>query len=612
MSHTEHPPGSNAADRATRARWRLPTLAALVAATVAMSAGGGDAPTRWLTLRRPALHASHRRHARAAQSRRLAQLAPHARWLGLQPTRSNQHENVHQLQLAWSWGLHAGESQPTPLVASGVMYIPIPGGGAQALDAATGEFCGSTDPPAPGTTPHTGPMRSLALYGDKVFVATGDARLVALNAKTGAVVWNHQVADAKAGYRYTSGPIVAKGAIVAGITGCQRYKNDVCFISAHDSETGKELWRTSTVARPGEPGGDTWGDLPLMFRAGSDAWIPGSYDPGTNLIYWGTAQAKPWARFARGTDGDALYTNSTLALDATTGKIVWYYQHIPGESHDMDETFERILVDFPGRSSVFSMGKLGILWELDRKTGNFLNARDLGYQNLIDVDPKTGKATYRRNMIPQAGVELSFCPSRSGFKSLRAMAYHPQTEAFYIPLNLTCETGTFTDVKRVEGGGGSGEGRRKNRLHPESPDGIGEFLAMSARTGASCGATGRERSRTRRRSPPAAAWSSSATGTGTSSSTTRRPERRCIRRAFDVGPGISDHVRRGRPAVSSRCRLALVAASGSRRFRPTRFPKSSRRRTATRSLSSRCHVDRQASGSHRTRPPTSGRDTPRR
>ncbi|MGH9387365.1 MAG: PQQ-binding-like beta-propeller repeat protein, partial [Vicinamibacterales bacterium] len=337
-------------------------------------------------------------------------------------------KNVHQLQLAWSWGLHSGESQPTPLVAGGVMYVPVPGGGAQALDAATGEFLWEyLRPTAPGTAPQNGPMRSLAIYGDKVLVATSDARLVALNAKTGAVVWNQQVADPKLGYRYTSGPIVARGAIVAGITGCQRYKNDTCFISAHHSDTGKELWRTSTVARPGEPGGETWGDLPLMFRAGSDAWIPGSYDPDSNLIYWGTAQAKPWARFARGTDGDALYTNSTLALDATTGRIAWHFQHVPGESHDMDETFERILVDLPGRSSVFSMGKLGILWELDRKTGKFLSARDLGYQNLIDVNPDTGRATYRRNMIPQAGVELSFCPSRSGFKSLRAMAYHPQT-----------------------------------------------------------------------------------------------------------------------------------------------------------------------------------------
>ena len=393
-------------------------------------------------------------------------------------------KNVHQLQLAWSWGLQPGQSQPTPLVASGVMYLPIPGGGAQALDAVSGDFLWEyKSTPAGGGPPRTSPMRNLAIYGDKVYIATADARLIALNARTGTVSWDHQVADSKLGYSYSSGPIVAKGAIVAGINGCARYKDDICFISAHDSESGKELWRTTTIARPGEPGGDTWGDLPLMFRAGGDAWIPGSYDPKTNLIYWGTSQAKPWTRFARGTDGDALFTNSTLAIDATTGKMRWYYQHIPGESHDMDETFERVLVDLDGRSSVFTMGKLAILWELDRKTGKFTSAYDLGYQNLLDVNKDTGKAVYRPKMIPSAGVELSFCPSTSGFKSLRAMAYHPQTQAFYIPLNLTCQTGTFSDVKHVEGGGGSGGGRRTNRLHPESPDGLGELLAMSARTG---------------------------------------------------------------------------------------------------------------------------------
>jgi alcohol dehydrogenase (cytochrome c) len=404
---------------------------------------------------------------------------------GYSPLKQITTQNVHQLQLAWSWGLQPGLSQPTPLVSNGIMYVPGPGGGAQALDAANGDLIWEyRNVPADGGAMRTSPMRTLAIYGDKVYVATADARLVALNARTGAVVWDHQVADTKLGYTYSSGPIVVKGLVVAGITGCQRYKNDVCFISAHDGETGKEVWRTSTIARPGEPGGDTWGDLPLTFRAGGDAWIPGSYDPRANLIYWGTSQPKPWTRFARGTDGDALYTNCTLAIDPATGKIVWYYQHIPGETHDMDETFERILVDGAGRSSVFTMGKLAILWELDRKTGAFVSAHDLRYQNLLDIDPKTGKATYRPNTIPKAGVELEFCPSSTGFKSLRAMAYHPATQAFYIPLLLSCEKGTFSgDVKRVEGGGGSGGVRRTNLMHPESPDGIGEFLAMHARTG---------------------------------------------------------------------------------------------------------------------------------
>jgi alcohol dehydrogenase (cytochrome c) len=213
------------------------------------------------------------------------------------------------------------------------------------------------------------------------------------------------------------------------------------------------------------------------------------------LIFWGTSQAKPWTRFARGTDGDALYTNSTLALDPSTGKIVWFYQHIPGETLDMDETFERVLVDRDGRSSVFTMGKVGILWELDRATGKFVSAHDLGYQNVLDVDPKTGKATYRENMIPKPGVEIEFCPSSSGFKSLRAMAYHPQTQAFYIPLNLHCEKGTFVDnIKREEGGGGSGGVKRLNLPHPASPDGIGEFLAL--------GKDGKVLWRRRTRTPP--------------------------------------------------------------------------------------------------------------
>jgi alcohol dehydrogenase (cytochrome c) len=403
---------------------------------------------------------------------------------GYSPLNQINKQNVQELQLAWSWGLSPGQSQPNPLVANGVMYIPIPGGGAQALDAANGDLLWEyKSTPLGDGPPRTGPMRNLALYGDKVYIAAADARLIALNARTGAVAWDHQVADPKLGYAYSSGPIVVKGMIVAGINGCQRYKQDVCFISAHDSETGKQLWRTSIIARPGEPGGDTWGDLPLVFRAGGDAWIPGSYDPTSNLIFWGTSQAKPWTRFARGTDGDALFTNCTLAIDAATGKIVWYFQHIPGETHDMDENFERILIDTDGRTSVFTMGKLGILWELDRRTGAFLSVHDLGYQNVLDVDRRTGKATYRPEMIPEAGVELEFCPSSTGFKSLRAMAYHPETQAFYIPLILACQAGTFNEVKRVEGGGGSGGGRRKNLMHPASPDGIGELLAMHAKSG---------------------------------------------------------------------------------------------------------------------------------
>jgi alcohol dehydrogenase (cytochrome c) len=144
----------------------------------------------------------------------------------------------------------------------------------------------------------------------------------------------------------------------------------------------------------------------------------------------------------------------------------------------MDEVFENVLIDQNGKSSLYKMGKLGILWEIDRKTGKFISAHDIGYQTLLDVDSRTGKVTYKPGMIQQIGVEVNFCPSTAGFKSWRAMAYHPQTRAFYIPMHLTCENGVFEEVPRAIGGGGTGPVKRTNLFHPENPNGLGEFMAL--------------------------------------------------------------------------------------------------------------------------------------
>ena len=407
---------------------------------------------------------------------------------GYSPLDQINRQNVNQLQLAWSWAMDdTGANEATPLVYDGIMYLPNPRGVIQALDAATGDLIWQYRPPsttaAAGSDAARGIQRNLAIFADKIFGTTSDAHIIAVDARTGKLVWDTKVANSELGYGYTSGPIVVRGKVIAGMSGCTRYKEDVCFISAHDAATGKEVWRTSTIARPGEPGGDTWGDLPLTFRAGGDAWIPGSYDPETNLVYWATAQAKPWARVARGTDGDALYTNSTLALDPDNGKMKWYYQHLPGETQDMDEVFENILVDVGGRKSLFKMGKLGILWQLDRTNGKFIHAMDLGYQTIVQVNAQTGKVTYLPGKIPQLGVELDMCPSTAGFKSWRAMSYNPQTRAFYIPMNLTCEKGTFGPVEKVVGKGGTGPVKRADYKHPESAGNLGEFAAMDSQTG---------------------------------------------------------------------------------------------------------------------------------
>ena len=411
-------------------------------------------------------------------------------------------DNVGELQLAWSWAMdETGSQEAAPLAHDGILYVPNPRGVIQALDGATGDLIWEYRPgvtlrvDGTRTSDNTGlpanaravvgrgVQKNIAIYGDMIYAATGDASIVAVDARTGREVWKTAVADPGLGYFYVAGPIVAHGKLITGISGCERYKDDVCFITGHDAITGQELWRTSTIARPGEPGGDTWGDLPLRFRAGSDAWIAGSYDAETNLVYWATSQAKPWARAVRGTAGDALYTNSSLALDPDTGELVWHYQYLPGETHDMDEVFESVLIDVAGRRSLFKMGKLGILWQIDRTTGEFINATDIGYQNILSGDSKTGEVRYRPGMIPEIGVEIEMCPSTSGFKSWRAMAFSPLTNALYIPVTLNCELATFGPAERILGGGGTGPVRRINTPHPASEGNLGELLVIDIRNG---------------------------------------------------------------------------------------------------------------------------------
>ena len=378
--------------------------------------------------------------------------------------------NVAKLQLAWSWTIEPGAFQTTPVVHDGVMYLANPGSVIQALDARTGDLIWEYR----RKLRSTGQLRNLAIYEDLILVNTVDGHIVALDAQSGAERW-----DTPLGGAAGSGPIIANGTAITGVGAARG------AIAAFDARTGKEVWRISTIAGPDEPGGDTWNGLAPKLRVGGNAWMPGTFDPINNTTFWGTAQAKPWARAARGTgDAEELYAASTMALDPATGKLKWYFQHFRGDSHDMDEVFERILIDHDGKSSVFTMGKLGILWELDRKTGRFVHATDLGYQNLVDLNPKTGRLTYRPGMLPVIGKETFFCPVVGGFKSLRAMAYHPQTKAFYVPLCLACETGTFMPVERKEDDASGGDiANRKKSFHPKSLGQLGEFLAMRAATG---------------------------------------------------------------------------------------------------------------------------------
>jgi alcohol dehydrogenase (cytochrome c) len=272
--------------------------------------------------------------------------------------------------------------------------------------------------------------------------------MVALDMRSGAVVWEHTVASAADPIGFSGGPLIAKGKIIQGMSGCVAPYPGGCYVLALDPETGAEAWRFNTIARPGQPGGDSWNGAPVDQRYGGSVWNAGSYDPALDLLFIGTGQTYKAATLLQNGSGgpgsaDALYTDSTLALRPETGELVWYFQHMGQDVWDLDWAFERTLatltIDGAPRRTLTTAGKLGIFDTLDAATGRYLFSVDVGLQTLVEaIDPLTGAKKVGAAFKPVPDADQTICPSAYGGRDWPATAFNPTSGILFVPLNEAC------------------------------------------------------------------------------------------------------------------------------------------------------------------------------
>lgn len=402
--------------------------------------------------------------------------------------------NVSKLRPVW--GYPTGENrvhESAPIVNNGVMFVSTPNNQVMAMNVKTGNLLWRYRRPRPqgSNVPHD-TSRGVALYGDKVIFAAGEAVIVALEAKTGKEVWTANVADNKSGYYISLAPLVANGKILVGTSGGEFGIRG--FIAALDPESGKELWRTFTVPAPGEPGSDTWPKGGDQWKTGgASIWVTGNYDPETNLSFWGTGNGGPWMGDQR--PGDNLYTSSTVAIDVATGEIKGYHQYHPNDSWDWDEVSPPILVDYRrnGRTikGLIDVARDGYLWFLERTNGpiKFIEGKPFVNQNVfLRLDPQTGRPEVNPDRKPGSGKRAEFCPNLHGGKNWPPIAFSPQTRMIYIPANNNLCGAITGQVEKVEyspGRGFTGTTRGSGPANSVNPgaDHFGEVQAWNVDTG---------------------------------------------------------------------------------------------------------------------------------
>jgi alcohol dehydrogenase (cytochrome c) len=349
--------------------------------------------------------------------------------------------NAHSLVAKWVYQTGAtGKLETTPLVVDGILYASAQDDRAFALEARTGRPIWMYQHQLPGDIrPCCGRVnRGLAILGDKVFLGTLDAHVIALDTKTGNVIWDAVAADYQKGYSFTVAPLAVKNLVVIGVSGGEYGVRG--FIDAYDAATGARKWRFYTVPGPGEPGHETWeGDSWKI--GGAPAWNTGTYDAATNQIFWPTGNPSPSNR-GEGRAGDNLYSNTLLALNADTGKMNWYFQFTKHDEHDWDATQVPVIIDSGGDSGkhlIAQANRNGFFYVIDRTTGKLISASAYGKITWSDTKDAEGRPVANKNASPTLEGH-TVCPGALGTTNFMAPTYDPQTALFYVTARDQCDT----------------------------------------------------------------------------------------------------------------------------------------------------------------------------
>jgi alcohol dehydrogenase (cytochrome c) len=421
----------------------------------------------------------------------LAGLANPTRWLTYSGDYSGQRhspltqitpENVRRLSAQWTFqaetmALNRG-FEATPLAVDGVLYVTGSHNYAWALDGRTGRPFWKYRRELPNNLTYgaSAPVnRGFAILGDRLFMVTLDAHLLAMDSRTGQIIWDVVLEDYRVGYSATLAPLIVKDKVIVGISGGEYATRG--FIDAYDPQTGKRVWRFYTVPGAGEPGSETWPNIEAMKRGGGGAWMTGSYDPELNLIYWGTGNPNP-DYYGSDREGDNLYTCSLLALDAETGSLKWHYQFTPHDIHDWDANQVPVLGDLTiggqSRKVVMMANRNGFFYVLDRVTGTLLLGKPFGEQRWAreigaDGRPIVLNETGTKECIPDAHGSTNFMPP----------SYDPRRGLFFVNTRETCAA--YVPVKQEIKPGLASTGGGVRRVNDRAT--YGALRAIDPRTG---------------------------------------------------------------------------------------------------------------------------------